>query len=50
MRVRVHGDLDRIETLPESIQMLAHPGIIQALTKRFKELGFRSYSPRAQGI
>lgn len=41
MRVRVHGDLARIETLPKSIETLAHPGFRQVLTKRFKELGFR---------
>ena len=44
MRVRLHGDLARIEVLPENIAELVRPDLRNAITKKFKELGFRYVS------
>ena len=44
MRVRVHGDLARIEVLPENIERIAKPELRTALTERFREFGFRYIS------
>jgi len=41
VRVRAHGDLARIECTPASHDRLVEPGMRDALTERFKELGFR---------
>ncbi|MDR1130842.1 MAG: ATP-dependent sacrificial sulfur transferase LarE [Oscillospiraceae bacterium] len=49
MRVRVHGDLARIEALPESIAKIAEPDFREALTKKFKALGFRYISLDLEG-
>ncbi len=44
MRVRLHGDLARIEVPPENIAELVHPDLRSTITKKFKELGFRYIS------
>lgn len=49
MRVRVHGELARIEVPPESIETIARADFRQALTERFKELGFRYVSLDLEG-
>jgi len=49
MRVRVHGDLARIETLPESIEKIAQEDFRKALTEKFKELGFKYVSLDLEG-
>ena len=49
MRVRMHGNLARIEVSPEDIEKLAQADLRSALTKRFKELGFRYVSLDLEG-
>jgi len=49
VRVRAHGEMARIEVLPEQIETLARAGFRQELTKRFKELGFRYVSLDLEG-
>lgn len=44
MRVRLHGDLVRIEVPPENIVELVNPDLRNAITRKFKELGFRYVS------
>lgn len=44
LRVRVHGDLARIELPPEQIAHLAAPPLREELTAYFKSLGFRYVS------
>ena len=39
-RVRLHGDMARIEVLPEDIEKIAAEGTRSEIVKRFKELGF----------
>lgn len=39
-RVRVHGDLARIEVMPEEIARLAEGGLRETVYSRLKELGF----------
>lgn len=41
VRVRMHGDLARIETSPEDILRLASPDIRSAIDNELKKLGFR---------
>ena len=49
MRVRVHGDLARIEVPPENIDKIAQADFRKALTEKFKELGFRYVSLDLEG-
>jgi TIGR00268 family protein len=49
MRVRVHGDLARIEVLPENIEKIAQADFRKTLTERFRELGFRYVSLDLEG-
>lgn len=44
LRVRVHGDLARIELPPEQIASLTAPELREALVARFQALGFRYVS------
>ncbi|MFB0920250.1 MAG: ATP-dependent sacrificial sulfur transferase LarE [Oscillospiraceae bacterium] len=44
MRVRVHGDLARIEVPPENIEKLATADFRKKLVGKFQELGFRYVS------
>ena len=39
-RVRVHGNLARIELLPEEFPRLFHENLSEKVTRRLKELGF----------
>ncbi len=41
VRVRMHGDVARIECPPADLARLVEPGLREALLARFKELGFR---------
>ena len=49
MRVRVHGDLARIEVLPENIEKIAQADFRKTLTEKFRELGFRYVSLDLEG-
>ena len=49
MRVRVHGDLARIEVPPENIEKIAEADFRKTLTKKFRELGFRYVSLDLEG-
>ncbi len=49
MRVRVHGDLARIEVPPESIEKIAQADFRKAITEKFHELGFRYISLDLEG-
>ena len=40
-RVRIHGDLARIEVLPDEIQRLTEPEIRAGISAHLKQLGFR---------
>lgn len=40
MRVRVHGDLARIEVLPEAVMRLMEPHMREAVDAKFREYGF----------
>ena len=40
-RVRMHGDIARIEVPPNDISRLAADDIREAVYKRFKEIGFK---------
>ncbi|MFB0921574.1 MAG: ATP-dependent sacrificial sulfur transferase LarE [Oscillospiraceae bacterium] len=44
VRVRVHGDLARIEVTPENIEKLVQIDLREELTEKFKEYGFRYVS------
>ncbi|NCU20899.1 hypothetical protein EOM89_09220 [Candidatus Falkowbacteria bacterium] len=44
VRVRVHGDLARIEVTPENIEKLVQIDLREELTEIFKEYGFRYVS------
>lgn len=44
VRVRVHGDMARIEVIPENIEKLAGADFREKLTGKFNELGFRYVS------
>lgn len=41
LRVRHHGDMARIEVLPEDIERLAEPAIREPLVAHFRELGYK---------
>ena len=49
MRVRVHGDLARIEVLPENIEKIAQADFRKLLTEKFREFGFRYVSLDLEG-
>lgn len=49
MRVRLHGDLARIEVLPGDIEKLMSDGLRQKVTDKLKSLGFRYVSLDLQG-
>jgi len=49
LRVRVHGDLARIEFNPDEIQRAFEPGMRRHIADRFKELGFRYTTVDVQG-
>lgn len=40
VRVRVHGNLARIEVLPEELEKIMQAGIREQITEKFKEYGF----------
>ena len=48
-RVRYHGELARIEVAPEEIDRFFEAGIRDAVTRRFKEIGFSFVSLDLQG-
>ena len=49
MRVRIHGELARIEVLPEMISKIASPEISSKISERLTELGFRYVSLDLKG-
>ena len=49
MRVRVHGELARIEVLPDMISRIASPELSSKITGRLTELGFRYVSLDLKG-
>ncbi len=49
MRVRMHGDLARIEVPPEDIEALAHSDLRKALVESFRKLGFKYISLDLEG-
>lgn len=49
MRVRVHGDLTRIEVLPEDVERLMEPDMRKSVTERLRELGFAYVTVDMQG-
>ena len=49
MRVRVHGDLARIEVLPENIEKISQADFRETLTEKFREFGFRYISLDLEG-
>ena len=49
MRVRIHGDLARIEVPPENIEKIAQADFRKKLTEKFRELGFRYVSLDLEG-
>lgn len=40
IRVRMHGEMARIEVLPEELQRMTEPDVRAVVTEKFKELGF----------
>ncbi len=49
VRVRVHGNLARIEVAPTDIAMLSSPGIRLSITRRLRSLGFTYISLDLEG-
>ncbi len=48
-RVRIHGDMARIEVPPKDITKLAADGLREEIDQRFKEIGFRFVTLDMQG-
>ena len=49
-RVRMHGELARIEVMPEELERLASKEIREAVEKRLRELGFIYITMDLQGF
>lgn len=49
VRVRMHGDMARIEVSPKDIGMLASPGMRVSVTKKLRSLGFTYVSVDLEG-
>jgi len=49
VRVRMHGNMARVEVLPKDIGMLASPGMRVSVTKKLRSLGFTYVSVDLEG-
>ena len=49
VRVRMHGDMARVEVSPKDIGMLASPGMRVSVTKKLRSLGFTYVSVDLEG-
>lgn len=49
VRVRMHGDMARVEVSPKDIVMLASPGMRVSVTKKLRSLGFTYVSVDLEG-
>ncbi|MCX6657576.1 MAG: ATP-dependent sacrificial sulfur transferase LarE [Euryarchaeota archaeon] len=49
VRVRMHGDMARVEISPKDISMLASPGMRVSVTKKLRSLGFTYVSVDLEG-